>query len=838
MKIIPFSYEYEPMPVQMRRKVLPLRNVCSIQPAGERSDYLYTGNGSHRMDIAGHPCRDEIIVTQELLYEPKWARTPQVPDLRPYMADIRRYVLEGRPEKSDSLIDQAQREAGMDQYMNLDADIVYPAGSLRIHQAFSLTLTQPEIPETRNYLRWLDMLSGKITTHWENAQGIYESESLAVYDGDFTATRLSAPRGQLNAAVDLHLPPNKDPFGNPAMEKAVHRLTKSKALFKLAFAYNPEFGQKGYVSVIRFLLEGGRCEVTENGIRVTGADSLLILTKTVKLERDFRFGCEEQFAESFMRIAPDFERFVEGNRKRLGGRMELSHLELGSPENYVLSGEELLKNCHTKQSLDPALMDKLYDMGRFYQIIDTGEIPPMWGQHNINTNLQVCAGNNTGLFEEMDSYFRFYESKFDDFRTNAVRLFGARGLLASVHCDYDSGLYYHFSRTYPHYCWTGCLGWIYNEFWGYYLCTDDKEFLRNRIVPALKEIALFFEDYACDRSESGKVIFYPSFSPEDPTPNPDYSTVTCTSIHPTRINSVMDIAICREILTNLIDACGTLGIEADKTEHWKAQLDSLPDYLLDEEGGLKEWAWPSIEENYNHRHVSHHYDLWPGRAVFPDTEPEIAQAIKISNRKRGQQDDSAHGIIHRAFCSIRLKDLEETQQNLTQLICHGFVRRNLSTAHFPYRGQFPDLQGAMPALLLEMCVFSRPGVIEFLPAVPDSFPCGRLHGIWLYTWTRLISLEWDPCGIRAELVSLRDQELVLRFPEKAVSFELNGQTLSMEKNAVRYSFHKDEPVSLSVRNHIHNGHLPDPSGRTAHGSQQGNRHHQNDDSQRQGGEIP
>ena len=205
--------------------------------------------------------------------------------------------------------------------------------------------------------------------------------------------------------------------------------------------------------------------------------------------------------------------------------------------------------------------------------------------------------------------------------------------------------------------------------------------------------------------------------------NPDYSTVTCTSIHPTRINSVMDIAICREVLTNLIDACGTLGIEADKTEHWKAQLDSLPDYLLDEEGGLKEWAWSSIEENYNHRHVSHHYDLWPGRAVFPDTEPEIAQAIKISNRKRGQQDDSAHGIIHRAFCSIRLKDLEETQQNLTQLICHGFVRRNLSTAHFPYRGQFPDLQGAMPALLLEMCVFSRPGVIEFLPAVPDSFPC-------------------------------------------------------------------------------------------------------------------
>ena len=182
------------------------------------------------------------------------------------------------------------------------------------------------------------------------------------------------------------------------------------------------------------------------------------------------------------------------------------------------------------------MLDKLYDMGRFYQIIDTGEIPPMWGQHNINTNLQVCAGNNTGLFEEMDVYFRYYETKFDDFRVNAERLFGARGLLASVHCDYNSGLFYHFSRTYPHYCWTGCLGWIYNEFWGYYLCTGDTEFLEKRVVPALKEIALFFEDYACERDENGKSIFVPSFSPEDPTPNPDYMTVTCKEIHATRIN--------------------------------------------------------------------------------------------------------------------------------------------------------------------------------------------------------------------------------------------------------------------------------------------------------------
>lgn len=803
MKTISYSYEYEYMPVEKRYEVLPERSVCSIKPAAEGSDYFYTGNGSLRMDIAGHPYRDKIVVTQELLYEPQWAKTPNVPDLRPYMADIRKSVLEGKPELADKLIDQAQREAGHDQYMNLDAKIVYPIGSLHVHKAFDLTFAQPEKPGTHNYLRWLDMLSGKVTAHWENECGVYESESLAVYDGDFTATRLTAPEGMLDVSIDFHYPQKGNHFGRPSMQGSTNTLEKSTDMFKLAFAYNPEYGHKGYVSVIRFVQKGGGCEVIGDGIKVTGADSLIILSKTVRFENDFRFECADPVAESFMQVEPDFDSFVESNKGKLGERMNFSRLEIGDAESYVLSGEELLKRCHSIHELDPMMMNKLFDMGRFYQIIDTGKLPPMWGQHNINTNLQVCAGNNTGLFEEMDTYFRYYETKFDDFRTNAKLLFGARGLLASVHCDYDSGLYYHFSRTYPHYCWTGCLGWIYNEFWGYYLCTDDKEFLRTRVVPALKEIALFFEDYACDRDERGKVIFYPSFSPEDPTPNPDYITVTCKSINPTRINSVMDIAICREVLTNLIDACNVLGIEQENMEHWREQLESLPDYVLDEGGGLKEWAWTDIEENYNHRHVSHHYDLWPGRAVFPDTEPEIAEAIRISNRKRGQQDDSAHGIIHRALCAIRLKDMEEFEQNLSQLICHGFVRCNLSTTHFPYRGQFPDLQGAMPAILLEMCVFSRPGVVEFLPAVPDYYPTGKICGIWLYTWAKLNSMEWNEEGITVRMVSFREQSLILRCPKKAIAFEINGMFMAIENNAVTYNFAKDEEVSITMRYRIH-----------------------------------
>jgi hypothetical protein len=267
-----------------------------------------------------------------------------------------------------------------------------------------------------------------------------------------------------------------------------------------------------------------------------------VLSKTVKFEDDFTFDYTKTVVDSIDSTDPDFDKMLAHNLEDIGSRMERSRLNMGDERDFALSAEELLARSNAEYEIDGMLMDKLFDMGRFYQIMDTGTIPPMWGQHNINTNLQVCAGNNTGLFDEMDVYFRYYESKFDDFRINAKKLFGARGLLCSVHCDYDNGLFYHFSRTYPHYCWTGVLGWVYNELWGYWLVTGDKDFLRNRIVPALKEIALFFEDYACDRGPDGHVIFYPSFSPENPTPNPDFQTVTCKDISPTRINSVMDIA--------------------------------------------------------------------------------------------------------------------------------------------------------------------------------------------------------------------------------------------------------------------------------------------------------
>jgi len=266
----------------------------------------------------------------------------------------------------------------------------------------------------------------------------------------------------------------------------------------------------------------------------------------------------------------------------------------------------------------------------------------------------------------------------------------------------------------------------------------------------------------------------------------------------TSVNSVMDIMICREVLDNLIDGCNELGIEQEMIKHWEDQRESLPRLLLDEEGGLREWAWDAVVENFNHRHVSHHYGLWPGRLVTWESQPELAQALKISNRKRGHQDDSAHGIIHRLLSAIRLKDIEETVQNLGFLLNHGFVTSTLNTSHFPYTGYFPDLQGAMPAILLEMCVYSEPGVVEFLPAMPDTLKSGAINGVWLYTWAKLVKMEWDEKGIRAVLVSNKRQELTLRCRRPLSAFLVNGKSIPAVGDHITHIFNEGEKVTIEV----------------------------------------
>ena len=449
------------------------------------------------------------------------------------------------------------------------------------------------------------------------------------------------------------------------------------------------------------------------------------------------------------KLSGDYDDLLASHQALHSPRMEACQLELCSEEENMALEELMELQAHTKEVLLPKLLQISFDAGRYFLATNTGKYPPLKGQWNINVNLQVCSGNITGLHEMMDVFFDFVEDKLPDFRVNAKNILGCRGILADIRPEPNNGLLYHFSRTYPHHYWTACAGWIYNEFWGRYLVSGDEDFLRDRILPGLREIALFYIDFLKDKDSEGNYIFYPCWSPENEPL--DQSPVT--------INAVMDIMVCREVMENLLEAQRILGIEDKLKEKYQDILSHLPTLLLDQEGGLIEWAWDAHLERFNHRHVSHHYDVWPGTKVRNSDMPELALAILKSNRKRGQQDDSAHGILHRLFTAIRLNQPDDTVFFLQQLFRQGFINYNMTSNHFPYRMEFPDMLGAMPAVFVEMLVGSRPGKIIFFQALPDFLSKGQLSGAKLYSFISLNKMDWsiEKGYINAVLLSHKDQ---------------------------------------------------------------------------------
>jgi alpha-L-fucosidase 2 len=359
------------------------------------------------------------------------------------------------------------------------------------------------------------------------------------------------------------------------------------------------------------------------------------------------------------------------------------------------------------------------------------------------------------LPEATQSFMRWIESLMPDSRVNARNIFGARGVLFAAHPIQTGGQLEHFEYTWPHHYWVSGAGWVYSPIWDYYLVSGDKQFLREHILPGLKEIALFYEDYLKDTDAQGNYIFYPSYSPENWPANSQGS--------PSVINADMDIAVCREVFTHLIQAAQILSTDTDSVPKWQGILAKLPPYELNVDGSLKEWAWPSLEDNLDHRHDSHLYGVWPADEITPEQTPELARAAWLAARKRAQGNASAHGILHRSLAAARLKDPWLVNFDLKEILEQGYVNPSFTTNHNPYAIPSPDPQGAIPTILIESLLYSRPGVIELLPAIPSSLRSGAVKGILCRTQAKMDNFEWN--------LDAKTMDLTISSPE--------NQTLSL-----------------------------------------------------------
>ena len=452
------------------------------------------------------------------------------------------------------------------------------------------------------------------------------------------------------------------------------------------------------------------------------------------------------------------------------------------------SNEELLLNSYNG-NVDLRLIEKAADYGRYLllsssygcelpmnlQGVWNGDYSPAWSSAYFNNeNIQMCYWQafKGDLLETLKPVFDLYDSLKDDYRMNAQRLYGCRGILLPLFMDNKSGKK---DNLQPHVLyWTGSSAWISAYYYDYYLYSLDEQFLLERAFPFMKESALFYEDfYVTD--EHGYLKSYPSDSPEN-RPDGNYKgakEISCS------VNATMDFALLKELLTNLVSIVETHHLDEPKLKTWKEMLNKIPPYQINSDGAIKEWMHEDFHDNYMHRHLSHIYPLFPGREIDRDNNLELFNAIKTAVYKRlniGLTEQTGWSFAHMANIYARLGD-GDASLNTLGLITRFCMNDNLFTFHndnrnmgatltFLHAKKKPfqiDANMGITAAIYEMFLCSSNDKIIIFPALPSCLKHGSIKGLRAMRDVK-IDVSWDenkcevvlyshkPCSINLKVV--------------------------------------------------------------------------------------
>jgi alpha-L-fucosidase 2 len=739
------------------------------QPATRWQDALPAGNGSIGALVFGGIRSEQVILNHDNLF--LRTRKPKISDISGAIPELRKLLRQGRYQEAATFLDAKQRDAG--------GELGHPDP---YHPAFDLVIATDTQGAFTNYRRSVDFETGVASVTWQDSGTRFRRDLFVSRADHVVVMRISGSKaGSVNCRVALI--PHGRVTGTGAKKGEVasaeapisFAMSAGKQWFTIQARYD---AGGGYSGVARVDLKGGKTSSSNSDIiQIAGADQAVIIIKLTDVPKS-----NAALKRKIDQLAPDYNALLKRHAKLHREMFLRMQLDLEAGDAADLSNEELLMLAYDGD-VPAALIRKMFEYGRYLLICSSrpgglpanlqgvwnGAYDPPWqadyhNDENIQMNYwQALPGN---LPEVTMPYFDYFESYLQDYRTNAQTVYGCRGIYVPL-AQTTHGLA---SYSGPWMLWTAAAGWLAQLFNDYWLFTGDRKFLKEHAVPFLKQTALFYEDFLIE-DDNGKLMFSPSLSPENVPSIPNASLAT--------INATMDVAIAREVLGNLCDACELLGIDKAGVRRWKSMLQKLPDYEINEDGAIKEWIHPALPDNYHHRHQSHIYPLFPGLEISPESDPRLFDAMRVAVEKRlviGLTSQTGWSLAHMANIYARLGDGNRALECM-ELMTRACVGPNLFTYHNDWRDQGITLYASgwapfqidanfgLSAAVLEMLVYSAPGMVKLLPALPESWPVGSARGI-LCRGGIEISVEWNmhKATVEASLRSRAAQEITLKLP--------------------------------------------------------------------------
>ena len=345
-------------------------------------------------------------------------------------------------------------------------------------------------------------------------------------------------------------------------------------------------------------------------------------------------------------------------------------LDLGTTDSATaaLPTDKRLMNYRKDDARDPALESLAFQYGRYLLIASSraGGLPAnlqgKWNQSNhppwrcdwhtdVNVQMNYWPAGPANLNECFPPFAEWLYSiravraaeTRADFHARGWTMHGENGLFGGG-------------------TWKWVLpssAWCAQNLWDHYAFSGDKEYLRTRAYPMMKEICEFWLD-TLQALPDGTLVSPSGFSPEH-GPSHGKSTQGVS----------FDQELVWDLFNNTVEAADVLGVDREFRDTVAAKRDKLLVPKIGKWGQLQEWMEDLDDPNDTHRHLSHLVGLYPGRQISPFTTPKLAAAAKVSPyrprrwRDRLEQDLEDQPLGPPARRRPRLQDrqrLAEPQQ--------------------------------------------------------------------------------------------------------------------------------------------------------------------------------